>query len=50
MFRAEQCLPTQISQGVNERLDYEQAFILLALRHVRLFPRESGLSLNPLNP
>ena len=33
MFRAEQCLPTQISQGVNERLDYEQAFIVLALRH-----------------
>ena len=50
MFRAEQCLPTQISQGVNKRLDYEQALIVLALRHVRLFPRELGLSLNPLNP
>ena len=49
MFRVEQCLPTQISQGVNERLDYKQAFILLALRHARLLPRESGLSLNPLN-
>ena len=27
VFVFPQCLPTQISQGVNERLDYEQAFI-----------------------